>query len=285
MYDLEKDVDFIEYIQEWKDLASLEYKVNHAKKILTHVAKHFAPHEVAVAWTAGKDSTVLLALWREVLATVHPEAQAVALNLDTGHKFPEILAFRDELASHWNITMHIARPDWGALCAGLGIAAVDEYPVAQNHVQCCADLKIRPLETAITKLGVKVLLTGIRADEHAERAKRGMLEMCHKDLKVSKQDSSGQGILLQVASEPQTEHARIHAILAFTEMDVWSYIMSRAIPYCSLYADGYRSLGCMPCTQKLSHMGQGSHGTTGERAGRNAEKEASMQSLHELGYF
>lgn len=285
MYDLENNIDFIEDIQEWKSLASLEHKVDHAQKILTYVAKHFAPHEVAVAWTAGKDSTVLLALWRKVLATIHPEAQALALNLDTGHKFPEITAFRDELASQWNIAMHIARPEWGTLCAGLGIASADEYPVAQNHVQCCADLKITPLERAITRLGIKVLLTGIRADEHAERAKRGMLEICHKGLNSAQQTHLRQSTSLQMASESRAEHVRIHAILAFTEMDVWSYIMSHAIPYCSLYTDGYRSLGCVPCTQKFSYMGQNSHEASGERAGRSAEKEASMQSLHELGYF
>lgn len=285
MYDLEKDIDFIENIQEWKSLASLEDKVEHAKKILIYVAKHFAPHEVAVAWTGGKDSTVLLSLWREVLATVHPEAQVLALNLDTGHKFPEVIAFRDELASQWNIAMHIARPDWGALCAGLRIASADEYPVAQNHVQCCADLKIAPLERAIARLNIKVLLTGIRADEHAERAKRGMLEICHKDLNSAQQKSSGEGTSLQVASRLRAEHMRVHAILAFTEMDVWSYIMVHAIPYCSLYTDGYRSLGCVPCTQRLADLGQGDHGNTGERAGRSAEKEASMQNLHELGYF
>lgn len=279
MYSLEKDIDFIEYMQNWQHALSLEDKVCHAKNVLEHIAKHFAPHEVAVAWTAGKDSTVLLALWREVLAAVHPEAQVLALNLDTGHKFPEIIAFRDELATLWNMNMHIARPDWAALCRGRALTSPDAYPVAQNHVQCCLDLKITPLEKAIHDLGIKVLLTGIRADEHEERAKRGMVEHCHQE-------------------QAKAHHTRIHAILAFTEMDIWAYSMSHNIPYCSLYTQGYRSLGCVPCTHiaTCGDMGQGgqtegnqaegaqAHGS-GERAGRNQAKEAAMQNLHELGYF
>ncbi|MFI3271399.1 MAG: phosphoadenosine phosphosulfate reductase family protein [Pseudomonadota bacterium] len=277
MYYLDKDTDFIEYIQTWSHAHSLEQKIHHTQKLLEHIAHHYAPHEVAVAWTGGKDSTVLLALWRQVLSQVHPEANVLAVNLDTGHKFPEILVFRDELAALWQVQMHIARPDWAALgCAEA--TPHDAYPVAKNKVQCCQDLKIKPLEKAIKSLGIKVLLTGIRADEHEERAKRGILEVCH-----SRTDDGN--IVGATGETSPTSHTRVHAILAFTEMDIWSYTASQNIPYCSLYTKGYRSLGCVPCTKTVSYGGTDNNHNTGERAGRDADKEAAMQSLHELGYF
>ena len=69
----------------------------------------------------------------------------------------------------------------------------------------------------------------------------------------------------------------VHPLLEFTEVDIWAYIMQEQLPYCTLYAEGYRSLGCVPCTCKT----QG--GT--EREGRAPDKEAHMDTLRSLGYF
>lgn len=299
MYNLTKNTDFIQYIESWKNMTSLEHKVNHAQKMLLHVATHFAPHEVAVAWTGGKDSTVLLALWREALHLAHPEAKPLALNLDTGHKFPEIITFRDEIAELWQLNVHIARPDWTALetnapqstCSNAS-ANTDQqdrtYPVANNKMQCCRDLKVLPLAKALRTLGIKVLLTGVRADEHEERAKHGMMEIFHSHESQNKQNNDAGHEPHTDASNLWPDHIRLHAILAFTEMDIWSYTMNHAIPYCSLYTKGYRSLGCVPCTQLISAIADKPTSNTAsnsERAGRNQDKEAAMQSLHELGYF
>lgn len=272
MHNLAQDIDFIRYIQDWAENVSLEDKVTHAKKILEHIARHIPSQKIAIAWTGGKDSTVLLSLWREVLAKLHPDTKPLVINLDTGHKFPEIVSFRDALAADWNLDMHITRPDWKMLCKDLKIASPADYPVAENHVQCCRDLKILPLERAIHELGVQVLLTGVRADEHPDRAKRGMVETCQSHLPNALHNAES------------SEHLRIHPLFAFTEMDIWAYTASHNIPYCPLYTQGYRSLGCVPCTQ-ISCGLLGGDADSGERAGRNQDKEGAMQVLHELGYF
>lgn len=251
MHALRQSTVFKECVEDWSSAQSLDEKRKHALTLLHCIAKRYAPQEVAVAWTGGKDSTVVLALWREVLAAVHPQAKAVALNLDTGHKFPEIIQFRDTLSAEWDITLHIAKPL-------LDAQSLKGYSVAQDKVQCCRDLKILPLEHGIAKHGIKILLTGIRADEHQDRARRGIIEEC-----LAPEDSA---------------HLRLHPLFAFSEMDVWSYITMHALPYCSLYTQGYRSLGCVPCTNMAIDGGV-------ERSGRDTEKESAMQSLHNLGYF
>ncbi len=73
-------------------------------------------------------------------------------------------------------------------------------------------------------------------------------------------------------------HTRVHPILHFREIDIWSYIRKYNVPYCELYHKGYRSLGCMPCR----HLGAGEGA---ERAGRDQAKEEIMQRLGDLGYF
>ncbi|MDR3044048.1 MAG: phosphoadenosine phosphosulfate reductase family protein [Desulfovibrio sp.] len=226
---------------------SLDAKIDGARQLLREVLAQHGPDRVAVAWTGGKDSTLALALWRGVLRDDASGARALALNLDTGCKFPEVIALRDRLAVEWGVTLHIARPD-----------VPPGYPVAADRAACCRDLKVAPLLRAVRALDVAVLLTGIRRDEHPDRADRPVRE--------------------PVAEPP---HLRVHPVLDFSEMDVWAATMQLGLPHCELYDRGYRSLGCMPCTLQP----EGTHGAGGERAGRAADKEAMLASLHALGYF
>lgn len=191
---------------------TLTEKTDLSLQRLHDVLDRFGP-ETAVGWTGGKDSTVVLALWRRVLATRFPGMAARAVNLDTGCKFPEVLEFRDRLARLWELDLHVARP------------AVDlkRYPLAADPLTCCRDLKIKPLEAAIGELGIPALLTGVRADENPSRAQRPWLE-----------DHGG--------------HFRAAPILEWTELNVWTFLVREDIPWCVLYDAGYRSLGCVPCT-------------------------------------
>ncbi|BBD07269.1 phosphoadenosine phosphosulfate reductase family protein [Desulfovibrio ferrophilus] len=203
------------------------------------------PDGLAVAWTGGKDSTLVLHLVRERLAELAPGASLRAISIDTGCKFPQVVAFRDALAREWDVQLTIARPE----------VDMAGYPVAHDKAACCHDLKVLPLNRAIKETGIQLLLTGIRADEHPSRAMRPAVE---------------------AVAEPA--HLRLHPLLHFSEMDVWSFIMDRGLPVCPLYQQGYRSLGCMPCTV-LPGTGQG------ERSGRDQDKESMMDTLHSLGYF
>lgn len=200
------------------------------------------PERIAVAWTGGKDSTVALFLWRSLLRG-RGLGRARALNLDTGLKFPEIVAFRDRLAEEWDIDLHIARPE----------VDLASYPVARDKVACCNALKITPLHKALRNQGISVLITGLRRDENTARARLAFQE-----------------------EHLEPPHLRANPLAAWTEMDVWAFIMERGLPYCSLYDAGYRSLGCRPCTRL---------DLTSERSGRDQDKEQRMEELRSLGYF
>jgi len=223
---------------------SLAEKMELTRDRIRFLGQRFEPGKTAVAWTGGKDSTLVLWFWLEYLQAIGAgqSHRARALNLDTGCKFPEVLAFRDELTESWKVELCVARP------------AVDEgYPLAEDPVACCRDLKIEPLNRAIQDLGLELLLTGVRSDEHPSRAEREWLE-----------------------SRSTPEHTQAHPILHWTEMDVWAFYMAEDLPYCSLYDQGYRSLGCRPCTQPAA---------ASERAGRETRKEDMLEVLRSLGYF
>lgn len=221
---------------------SLPAKITRSEEILQQYLAE-SVKDVAVAWTGGKDSTALLALWRALLdhAGLGPLR---AITVDTGVKFPEVIDFRTELARRWGVELHVARP------------SVDSatYPVARDPLECCRTMKVEPLMRAVEETGTRVLLSGIRRDEHPEREGREYVE-------------------------PRADpgHLLVNPLLDWTETDIWAFHDLLGIPHCSLYAMGYRSLGCVPCTA-FSSVGP-------ERAGRAFAKEQVLSDLTALGYF
>lgn len=69
------------------------------------------------------------------------------------------------------------------------------------------------------------VLTGVRAAESSRRAKRQQVERCFR---------SG-------------TKTYFHPIFYWSDADVWEYIRSRNLPYCSLYDEGFKRLGCICC--------------------------------------
>lgn len=197
---------------------------------------------LAVTFSGGKDSLVVLHMVRSLGAGTVPMP---VFNIDTTVKFPEVLRFRDELAQRWQLPLVILK----------NAAAADKIQIAQDKKNCCRLLKIIPLNRAIARYRVQGLITAIRWDEQETRA--------------------GEEYLSPRKLPP---HTRIHPLLHFSEGDIWDYIRAFELPYCGLYDQGYRSLSCMPCTEKPADPRE-------ERAGRAPAKETVMRDLRLLGYF
>jgi phosphoadenosine phosphosulfate reductase len=222
---------------------SLQEKVRVSRECIRVALERVESAPAAVAWTGGKDSTVVLSLYREILR--ESGDIPLALNLDTGCKFPEVTSFRDELAEQWDIRLHVLKP-W---------ILFEGYPLAVDKVACCRELKIEPLRKGISDHGIRLLFSGIRHDEHSSRSAREMMEERH-----------------------DPDYLLCNPILHWSEMDVWSFHSLSNLPYCRLYERGYRSLGCVPCTVPVD-------GSGGERSGRSREKEEQLELLKSLGYF
>jgi len=218
-----------------------EDKIAQSKEVLKEGLTRFGD-KIALAWTGGKDSTTTLHLLKELGGGKVP---IPVLNIDTGVKFKEIYEFRDLIARDWQVDLIIARND----------EALKTITIAADREECCTRLKTEVIAQAIRTHGWQALITGMRWDEQPERAREEYF-----------------------SPRPDPEHVRIHPILHFTEQDIWHYINTRDMPYCSLYRKGYRSLGCEPCTMRGVSGGA-------ERAGRTPQKEEIMKRLRAMGYF
>jgi phosphoadenosine phosphosulfate reductase len=102
--------------------------------------------------------------------------------------------------------------------------------------RCCDLLKVRPTRQAIEEMNVACWVTGLRGTESRTRTEFREIEERDEGL------------------------VKLNPLLIWQEREVWQYLTLNRVPVNPLYARGYRSLGCEPCTTI----------TTGpdERAGR-----------------
>ena len=73
--------------------------------------------------------------------------------------------------------------------------------------------------------GGRYVVTGIRWEESGRRAKRRIIEVCRRD----------------------KTKIFVNPIIDWTGKEVWEFIHSENIPYCSLYNEGFKRLGCVLC--------------------------------------
>ena len=102
--------------------------------------------------------------------------------------------------------------------------------------RCCDILKVQPTRRAIEEMNVACWVTGLRCTEGRTRTDFQEVEERDKGL------------------------IKLNPILLWYEREVWQYLALNHVPVNPLYAQGYRSLGCEPCTR----IAQGPD----ERAGR-----------------
>ena len=91
--------------------------------------------------------------------------------------------------------------------------------------RCCDILKVEPTRRAIEEMDVGCWVTGLRCTEGRTRTEFKEVEERDKDL------------------------VKLNPILIWKEREVWQYLALYGVKVNPLYSEGYRSLGCWPCTK------------------------------------
>ena len=225
----------------YRHLDALE---NQSVYILREAHRKFK--RLAMLWSIGKDSSVLLWLARKAFFGHVPMP---CVHVDTSYKIPEMIQFRDEKVREWNIDLIIGQ-NKAALAAG------KTFPNgALTRVECCGLLKKDALQQVIEERDYQAVIVGIRRDEEGTRAKERYFSPRDRNFEWNFKDQPPElWDQFKTDFDPGT-HIRIHPLLHWTEMNVWEYIEREKIPIVDLYfaKDGfrYRSLGCAPCTKPV----------------------------------
>ena len=176
--------------------------------------------DVAIVSSFGAESAVLLHLVSRVDPTVP------VLFLETGKHFPETLAYRDLLVERLGLKdLRNLTPDAEEL------AKKDESGLRWSYDPdgCCEIRKVKPLAKAL--LGFDASITGRKAFQASTRSSLPRFEIDTTD---------AQGRL------------KINPLIDWSPERLAAYIEENDLPPHPLVAEGYPSIGCMPCTSKVA---------------------------------
>src|SRR3972149_6948743 len=106
-------------------------------------------------------------------------------------------------------------------------AKINGFPT-RMHRWCCREFKERQAPNG------SVMIFGVRAAESARRAK----------------------IWKEISAHIHKGQYAVSPILNWGDSEVWSFLKERSVPYCSLYDDGFKRLGCIGCPQAGADRGR-----------------------------
>ena len=179
----------------------------------------------AILFSGGKDSIVVTHLARKAFFPAKMPFPLV--HIDTGHNFPETIAFRDNLVEKLDAKLIVGSVQQ-SIDQG---AAVEEKGKNANRNA----LQTVTLLDAIESNRFDACIGGARRDEEKARAKERFFS--HRDEFGQWDPKNQRPELWNIfnGNHHEGEHFRVFPLSNWTEMDVWQYILLENIEIPSLY--------------------------------------------------
>ena len=174
-------------------------------------------------FSGGKDSVVMLHLAAK--AFWPGRVPFALLHVDTGHNFPEVLAYRDVVVQRLGARLHVA--------------SVQDY-LDDGRLRERADgtrnpLQTQPLLDAIAEHRFDAVFGGGRRDEEKARAKERIFSLRDEFGQWDPRNQRPELWNLYNGRHRPGEHVRVFPLSNWTELDVWRYIARERIDLPSLY--------------------------------------------------
>ena len=208
----------------------MNYQLTHLRElesesiyVLREVAAQF--ENPALLFSGGKDSILMVYLAAKAFRPAR--LPFTLLHVDTGHNFPETLAYRDDLVERYGARLVVASVQ-DAIDAG-EVREETGFGASRNALQTHSLLK------ALEDGKYDAALGGGRRDEEKARAKERFFS--HRD-EFGQWDPKNQRPELWNlfnGRKAQGEHFRVFPISNWTELDVWQYLAAEEVPLPSLY--------------------------------------------------
>ena len=147
--------------------------------------------------------------------------------LDTGRLHADSLVLIEKIRRHYGIDVRVYAPDADAVSEYVRRHGRDAfYGSVELRKRCCEVRKVEPLARALA--GKRAWITGQRRAQAASRARLAEREF-----------------------DATHRLEKFNPLASWSETDVWDYIRTQRVPYNRLYDQGYRSIGCAPCTRPV----------------------------------
>ena len=189
--------------------------------IFREVAAEF--ERPVLLFSGGKDSVVMLHLAAK--AFWPGPVPFPLLHVDTGHNFPEVLAYRDRAVAEKGVRLEVAM--------------VQDY-ISDGRLTERTDgtrnpLQTQPLLDAIADLRFDAVFGGGRRDEEKARAKERIFSLRDEFGAWDPRNQRPELWNLYNGRHRPGEHVRVFPLSNWTELDVWRYIAREGIDLPELY--------------------------------------------------
>lgn len=209
-----------------------------AKEVIAWVSRNFGTEATAVACSMA--DAVLPALVADQLPGVD------VLFLDTGYHFPETYQTRDAVAESLRVNIVDVLPK-NTVAQQDSLLGKDLF--ARDPARCCALRKVEPLHGSLQ--GYELWFTGVRRDEAPTRTNTPLVSWDEKN-----------GLV------------KVNPVATWSYEDLIEYSDINILPTNPLLSQGYPSIGCLPCTNKVAPGAD-------PRSGRWAGTSKTECGLHE----
>ena len=186
---------------------------------LQHIAAHFSP--VALASSLSAEDMVIT----DTIARFRLPIEVFVL--DTGRLHADTLSLLNETKARYPMAFNVYEPDPRGVEQYVAAHGRDAfYGSVELRKRCCELRKVEPLRRALA--GKRAWITGQRREHAASRA-----------------------ALAESEFDPDNGLHKFNPLAAWSEAEVWQYVRAHQVPYNRLYDQGYRSIGCAPCTRPV----------------------------------
>ena len=183
-------------------------------------------------FSGGKDSICLVYLAKK--AFFPAPIPFPLLHIDTGHNFPEVLAFRDRFVAEMGAKLQIRKVEDTIFNQNL-TEETGKY-ASRNAFQSITLLE------AIAEFRADACLGGARRDEEKARAKERVFSFRNKDGKWDAYHQRPELFDMLNGKLKDGENMRVFPLSNWTEKDVWHYILQEKIALPSLYFSHKRNI-------------------------------------------
>ncbi len=205
------------------ELSHLQALEAEAIYIMREVAAQF--ERPVLLFSGGKDSIVLMRLAEKAFRP--SRFPFPVMHVDTGHNFPEVIAFRDQLVERLGERLIVASVqdsiDSGRVREETGPRA------SRNRLQTTT------LLDAIAQHGFDAAFGGARRDEERARAKERVFSFRDDFGQWDPKNQRPELWALYNGRIRRGEHVRVFPISNWTEMDVWQYLAQERLDVPSIY--------------------------------------------------
>ncbi len=204
----------------------LDFEGKSAEEVINWASNCF-DNKLTLAFSGQAEDCVILDMFHKIRGK-----DIDVFMLDTGRINNEVYDLVEEIRSKYGLQVKSCTPDSKEVENMVQKYGVNLfYKSPEYRIICCSVRKVNVLKRVLGEYDAWI--SGVRRAQIATRSNTRKVQI-----------------------DSQFNLVKVSPIADWTWKQVWDYVRSNKIPYCSLYDKGYTSIGCAPCTKPTFLKGE-----------------------------